>query len=732
MLRDLRRRFDDLPVRYKLLATHSLVCALFLAVGGLTTYSLVRRTVESHIESELRNSTASVMNLVRTALVGSTRNYLRAVADRNLELVEREFQRVLRGEATEAQAKARAAEILLHQRIGRTGYLVCLDSRGVMRVHPNPALVSQDLSQYAFVRRLRAQKRGYFEYAWQNPGDAAARPKAAYMAYFAPWDWIIMASSYRNEFADLVNVADLRQSVLDLRFGASGYCFLVDTGGNIIVHPKMEGTNVARSGGPEGAVFDAMLRQPTGKLIYSWRNPGESRPRKKLLIYDRIPEYGWIVASSMYLDELYGPLRRLRTVFAATMLATFALVLPLSLWVGSSITSPLQELRDRFARGAAGDFSCRMATERSDEVGQLAGYFDAFMEKLEAYDSSLRAEIADREQAESALRLSEELFAKAFRSSPTGIAILRVRDRRFVDANDAFLALAGFGREELLDHTAEELGELAELCRDGDARSPSAGREVAFRDRAGALRQGRVSAEAIAVWDEPCVLFTVEDVTDWRRLEREVIDAGDKERRRIGQDLHDDLAPHLIGIEVLSKVLTRKLSAGPSPEVGHAEQIRSLIGEAIQKARALARGLCPVHLEDRGLAVALRDLSAAVGAIFSVPCDFVEEGPVAVRDNAVATQLYYVASEAIHNAVKHAAASRITVELAPRGDRVRLCVRDDGRGIPAGEGSGGMGLRLMAHRAQMIGGQLSVESGTGQGTSVCVVAPAHPGGEETT
>lgn len=729
MLQTLRRWFQDHPIRYKLLATYSTVFTLVIAAGGVITYSLVRRTVERNIESELTNATSSILNLVNTSASASIRSYLRAVADQNLVLVNDFYARYRRGELSERTAKELAARTMLLQRIGKTGYICCLNSGGVMLVHPKKELVALDLSEYAFVRELRAKKKGYLEYEWRNPGEKTPRPKATYMAYFGPWDWIILASSYRDEFTELIKVEDFRESVLSLKFGKTGYAFISDTKGNVILHPKLQGSNVYRLPGIPSDFFQEMLHRKSGKIRYFWKNPGDPTPREKLVIYNYIPQYDWIVGSASYLDEIYAPLGSVRTVFALTALGSLLLVLPLTLRISSSITNRLEALTERLAEGAGRDVPLRLGRSSRDEVGLLTAYFDAFLERLEAYSGSLKAEIAEREQAEKALRLSEEMFSKAFRSSPNAIAILTLRDGHFLNVNDTFLRLTGYTRDEILGETPERLELFGDpeasrdLLRAFGERGPLRDHEIAFRTKAGDRRLGRVFGEVIEIWDEPRVLATIEDVTEWRRLERELIETGDRERAKIGRELHDDLAPHLIGVEVLSKVLQRRLQGSPAPEAGHAEKIRALIGEAIQKTRSLARGLCPVHLADNGLELALRQLSTSEQAVYGVPCEFRSEGQVLVDDNSVATQLFYVAREAIHNAVKHAGASRISVELAGQGDRIHLRVADDGVGWDEATRGQGMGLRIMEYRARLIGATLTVRSRPGEGAAIHVSAP---------
>ena len=83
---------------------------------------------------------------------------------------------------------------------------------------PRQALLNVNVSQYDFVKEMLREKKGYMEYDWKNPGENETRPKALYMLYFAPWDWIIAVSSYRKEFKGLVRVEDFEKSVLACAF----------------------------------------------------------------------------------------------------------------------------------------------------------------------------------------------------------------------------------------------------------------------------------------------------------------------------------------------------------------------------------------------------------------------------------------------------------------------------------------------------------------------------------
>ncbi|MHB1400362.1 MAG: cache domain-containing protein [Trichloromonadaceae bacterium] len=588
----LRKKFRDLPIRYKIVFACTALFVPFAILAGALSYSAMRDVLETQINRELSNSTESMLNIVQTSVHLSIRNSLRSVSEKNADIVKLFYQEQLKGNLTETEAKARAVEVLLSQRIAKSGYLYCLDSTGTVRVHPERGVLGQNLATVPFIEEQVRLKNGYIEYDWKNPEDLYAKPKALWMTYFEPWDWIISATAYRDEFDQVVNIDDFRKSIESLNFVTGGYPYVLDRSGKLIVHPNFQGKNVFSMGmeTPEG-LFRTMLTQLKGKIFYDWQNPGEKSPRKKIVVFDHIPEVDWVVASSAYLDDLYKPIHTLRNIgiWVATLcLLGGALV---AMRISTSITGPISLLAKRFAHGATGDYSVRMESQGLDEIGQLSSFFNRFMEQLDT----------------------------------------ETRERK--------------------------------------------------------------------------------------RLERQVTEADDQERMRIGQELHDDLAPHLIGTEVMCRVLQKKLAENSPADAPQAEVIGALVSEATKKTRALARGLCPLHMVEEGLGFALRELTDTVRTIFPVHCQL-EGGDRVAHRGAVAVHLYRIAQEAIYNAVKHAEASTISVTLNQDAEALTLEVTDDGKGLPTAGTMTGMGMRIMNFRARMIGADLEIESRPETGTTV--------------
>lgn len=218
------------------------------------------------------------------------------------------------------------------------------------------------------------------------------------------------------------------------------------------------------------------------------------------------------------------------------------------------------------------------------------------------------------------------------------------------------------------------------------------------------------------------------DITERKRLEREILEISDREQRRIGHDLHDGLCQHLAGIEMMSQVLEQKLTPHSKDAAKRAGDIAKNVREAISQTRSLARGLSPVTLESEGLGSALHELAVNTEKMFNVECRFDGDLHVSVPDHAVATHLFRLAQEAVSNAIRHGKAKRISIELQADARRVYLTVDDNGKGFSknGSANSKGMGLRIMKSRVGMMGGTLAIETNPGGGTSVICSVPNRP------
>ena len=194
-----------------------------------------------------------------------------------------------------------------------------------------------------------------------------------------------------------------------------------------------------------------------------------------------------------------------------------------------------------------------------------------------------------------------------------------------------------------------------------------------------------------------------------QRLEQQIVDISEAEQRRIGQDLHDGVCQVLAALSCAAASLRTELEKRAlKNEASSADELAKMLQNAVVETRDLARSLVPAHVSDVGLAVALEALTQSVSRSHRVNCTFRLEGRDPRENGQVATHLYRIAQEAISNALNHGRAKNISVCLDGSNGQIDLAVTDDGVGIPAEPRPGGMGLAVMAYRARLSGGELTV------------------------
>ena len=213
------------------------------------------------------------------------------------------------------------------------------------------------------------------------------------------------------------------------------------------------------------------------------------------------------------------------------------------------------------------------------------------------------------------------------------------------------------------------------------------------------------------------------DVTELRRLEREVIDIASRERQRLSDDLHEGLGQELTGIALLVRGLERAIDRGQPNVRDLVADVVSHINRTINMTRELARGLSPVQIERGSLSAALERLAGEAARRLRVEIvTHSDPSDVHVSDVA-ADHLYRIVYEALTNAARHSGCTHIDIDLRLKGGVLEVTVTDDGTGMQGNPTADGIGLKMMAYRARLLGATFRLEPGPRAGTRVVVVMP---------
>ncbi|WP_395741744.1 PAS domain S-box protein [Prosthecobacter sp.] len=339
---------------------------------------------------------------------------------------------------------------------------------------------------------------------------------------------------------------------------------------------------------------------------------------------------------------------------------------------------------------------------------------------------AIKEEITEQRRAVTLLHEREERLRAILNTVADAVVTIDQRGI-IINVNPATERMFGYTEAEMVGRNVKMLmpspyreehdSYLRRFKRTGQARLIGMGREAQGRRKDGTLFPIELAVSQV----DHMHIFTgvIRDITSRRALEKEILDVSESERAAIGEDLHDDLGQQIAGLWCMSQVLHDSLRQRSAPEAAEAGKISEILRQVLALTRSLAQGLHPVALETGGLVAALRDLASRTRLMFGVPCRFHGASKDAGLDQAVTTNLLRICQEAVTNAARHAGATRIDITLSRRGRQVTLAVRDDGCGLPEHSHSGrGMGLRIMQHRASLIGAEFKIDHAPLGGTLI--------------
>lgn len=317
--------------------------------------------------------------------------------------------------------------------------------------------------------------------------------------------------------------------------------------------------------------------------------------------------------------------------------------------------------------------------------------------------------------------------------------MLDARMEKFLYVSPSYEKIWGRSREKIYQDSQEWLAGVVEEDRSKIIRAMEALREgyeeefdKALRIKKGSGEVRWIRARAFTTRDEMgnalCFSGVTTDITERKDLERQVIEATELERLRIGRDLHDDLCQRLAVLKLSCARVEVALEREESAQADEVRRIEESLGQATAVSRAIARGLSPVSLDSGGLMVALEEFAGTIEERFNIPCRFDCPEPVEVASPASATNIFRIAQELLNNAARHGRASRIHLGLYHAPGGIALEVVNDGvpfRG-PTKKGRG-MGVRFMEFRADALGASLDFFPGKvpGGGTRVVCTIPEY-------
>jgi methyl-accepting chemotaxis protein len=317
---------------------------------------------------------------------------------------------------TDDWKKEQALKVVKSMRYAGDNYLWINDMKPNMVMHPmKPDMDGTDLSTYKdpngkflfneMVKVCEKDGQGFVDYMWPKPGKDKPVPKLSFVRLFKPWNWVIGTGVYL-ETAEKHFMDQAKQQIGNLRFGPDGkdYFFILDTAGKMVMHPikpSMNDTDQTDFRDPKGkALFQEMIKAAKengqGFVDYLWPKPGENDPVGKLSYVQLFKEWGWIVGTGIYVDDIdkamakqkegvISTIDQQKLLIIAMVSAMIVVVGGLLIFMATRIAKPIRAT-DAFFQDIAqgqGDLTARLKVKSNDEIGDMAKSFNIFADKLQ-------------------------------------------------------------------------------------------------------------------------------------------------------------------------------------------------------------------------------------------------------------------------------------------------------------------------------------------------------------
>lgn len=371
----------------KLLLSNLSVTFLILLTGGFILYFTIEDITSQSIKNEMQDSVAITFRSIESSFSIVIRNHLRS----HLKKLDNRFHSYHQQVQNRRMSKKHALRILQSHitnkkifKIGKSGYFAAFDSQGRSVLHPYLPK-GHDLTHHGFIREALKKKQGYTEYMWRNRGKKEYRAKAAIFREFKPWDLILWASAYKEEFQNLIRVNDFRSMISDINIGKSGYFFILDDQGNILLHPTILDKKKIRFIGHDkiSRLPRILNSQLSGNFTYTPITVPNEPSNRVAIYYKYLPDLDWYLIANIRLQDIYEPVYRLRFLIVLIIISTMV-ILGLALYLSSTVvTRPIDNLLSAIRNITKGDLEVRAKEDSKDEFGELGRRFNKMTEFLQ-------------------------------------------------------------------------------------------------------------------------------------------------------------------------------------------------------------------------------------------------------------------------------------------------------------------------------------------------------------
>ena len=622
---------------------------------------------------------------------------------------------------------------------------------------------------------IKEKGAGIYRYNWLKPEYlGSSHRKMSFVKYFKPFDWFIGAGIYIDDMENVVR-EDVLTQVQKMRFGLNGEVFGFRSDGTIICYhdERLIGRSIRDLTGNNGASFGQTMwnisknSQHEGYFNHTGPKNPSGKAVQRLSYVKAFNDWDMFFVTSINMEEMEqaitdetGTYIRIAFKNAFLFVILFSIAVTCLLLVAYSYSLKIKHsisLFTNFFRNAADNKvkieDTNLAFAEFEDLAKLANrmiedriHKEQLLRRDELrLDTLLRLGMMEKHSFQKKYDFILERVVRITGSKGGYLALVNA-SQTHLSLCSIFPAGDNAGKDEFQPLTENSLPGVAILKKQSVIVNDFADEQAKtsypyhsaihrhldvpiFNDGKIVIVAGVCNSDRD--YDNSDVqqvvrllegmwlhLLKIYSEIEMARLERQVIAVSQEERQKIGRDLHDGLGSHLSGVEMLTKVLEKKLEGDAPDKAAQLGRVRELIREAIDKTRRLAHGLYPVHIIEQGFEASIEKFITEIESLYPVKCDLCCDIEGAPLDNNTATHVYYIIREAAFNAARHGMAKHIAIIVEKNQHHLFVRIEDNGAGITETAHQKGMGLHIMKYRAKAIKATLSIHPGVEKGMVV--------------
>ncbi len=432
---------------YKIILTVLSGFFILFFFSSFITYIIFHNVISARLDNDLIKTVRGIKTLVETSVNLSSRSYLRSLAEQTVLYINHVNQDHATPDKDSSQAesaKKLVAGYVEKIKIAESGYAYIINSKGIVEKHPYPEVIGSDISGQEFVRKQIALKAGFLHYSWKNSDDKAPRKKVLYMEYYKPWDWILTFTAYESELDQLIQPNDFEDLMKSSHLGVSGYPFIINTSGKIVVHPFAHSPaelEMAES----SDLLAIVAKEINGRVEFNDTDPETGVKRDRLIVFEKIENTNWIIVGTALVDEYHQPLQMLNRLFITLICVGFILAVLISLYLSRSVSLPIYKLLEHIKEESKKFDMEIVPSAGKNEIEELSDYFKEYVTQINDKNRHLQVLLEEQTATVNALNIYKEVFDNI----GEGIAITDAASD-IVAVNPSFERITGYAEEEVL------------------------------------------------------------------------------------------------------------------------------------------------------------------------------------------------------------------------------------------------------------------------------------------